>query len=111
MVRLCVTLALLGLRNDILQSGKYYSVAVRLCVGLSLPGMSIAKRVLCCLQDVDIKRQGAASAYAFVQYTDISSVVHALREMEGEHIGANKIKVRTSNIRKVRQNIKKTVCL
>ena len=45
------------------------------------------------MQDVDIKRQGAASAYAFVQYTDISSVVHALREMEGEHIGANKIKV------------------
>ena len=44
-------------------------------------------------QDVDIKRQGAASAYAFVQYTDISSVVQALREMEGEHIGANKIKV------------------
>ena len=46
-----------------------------------------------CVQDVDIKRQGAASAYAFVQYTDISSVVHALRKMEGEHIGANKIKV------------------
>ena len=45
------------------------------------------------LQDVDIKRQGAASAFAFVQYTDITSVVHALREMEGKHIGANKIKV------------------
>ncbi|XP_025083037.1 protein split ends-like isoform X2 [Pomacea canaliculata] len=43
--------------------------------------------------DVDIKRQGAASAYAFVQYTDIVSVVRALREMEGEHIGANKIKL------------------
>lgn len=44
-------------------------------------------------QDVDIKRQGAASAYAFVQYADIVSVVKALRQMEGEHIGANKIKV------------------
>ncbi|KAK6176222.1 hypothetical protein SNE40_014546 [Patella caerulea] len=43
--------------------------------------------------DVDIKRQGAASAYAFVQYADILSVVKSLRSMEGEHIGANKIKL------------------
>ena len=33
------------------------------------------------------------SAYAFVQYADITSVVRALRKMDGEHIGANKIKV------------------
>lgn len=44
-------------------------------------------------QDIDIKRQGAVSAYAFVQYADITSVVKSLRKMEGEHIGANKIKV------------------
>ncbi|XP_036369681.1 msx2-interacting protein isoform X4 [Octopus sinensis] len=43
--------------------------------------------------DIDIKRQGAVSAYAFVQYADITSVVKSLRKMEGEHIGANKIKL------------------
>lgn len=45
------------------------------------------------VQDVDIKRQGATTAFAFVQYADITSVVGALRAMEGEHIGINKIKV------------------
>ncbi len=44
-------------------------------------------------QDIDIKKQGAVSAYAFVQYADIQSVVKALRHMDGEHIGNNKIKV------------------
>ncbi|GFS07222.1 protein split ends, partial [Elysia marginata] len=43
--------------------------------------------------DVDIKRQGATTAFAFVQYVDIASVVAALRAMEGEHIGINKIKL------------------
>merc|ERR1712142_35985 len=43
--------------------------------------------------DVDIKKQGAVSAYAFVQYSDILSVVKALRKMDGEHIGNNKIKL------------------
>ncbi|XP_059158744.1 uncharacterized protein LOC131942822 isoform X2 [Physella acuta] len=43
--------------------------------------------------DVDIKRQGATTAFAFVQYVDITSVVGALRAMEGEHIGINKIKL------------------
>ncbi|BFZ23307.1 hypothetical protein BsWGS_26345 [Bradybaena similaris] len=43
--------------------------------------------------DVDIKRQGATTAFAFVQYADIVSVVSALRAMEGEHIGINKIKL------------------
>ncbi len=38
------------------------------------------------------------SAYAFVQYSDIQSVVRALRKMDGEHIGSNKIKVRAANI-------------
>ncbi|RUS87903.1 hypothetical protein EGW08_004319 [Elysia chlorotica] len=43
--------------------------------------------------DVDIKRQGATTAFAFVQYVDIASVVAAWRAMEGEHIGINKIKL------------------
>lgn len=38
------------------------------------------------------------SAYAFVQYADITSVVRALRQMDGEHIGANKIKVNERQI-------------
>lgn len=46
------------------------------------------------LQDIDVKRQGAVSAYAFVQYSDISSVVKALKGMEGEHMGSMKLKVR-----------------
>ena len=49
-------------------------------------------------KDIDIKKQGAVSAYAFVQYSDITSVVRALRKMDGEHIGANKIKVLSSLI-------------
>ena len=44
-------------------------------------------------QDIDIKRQGATTAFGFVQYVDIVSVVNALKAMEGEHIGTNKIKV------------------
>ncbi|GFO42532.1 msx2-interacting protein [Plakobranchus ocellatus] len=43
--------------------------------------------------DIDIKRQGATTAFAFVQYVDIASVVAALRAMEGQHIGINKIKL------------------
>ena len=46
------------------------------------------------IQDIDIKHQGAVSPYGFVQYTDISSVVKALHNMEGKHIGANRVKVR-----------------
>jgi hypothetical protein len=45
------------------------------------------------LQDIDVKRQGAVSAYAFVQFTDIRSVVKVLREMEGEVWGSMKLKV------------------
>jgi len=49
--------------------------------------------LLISFQDVDIKIQGVVSAYAFVQYSDIVSVVKAMRKMDGEHIGKNKIKV------------------
>ena len=47
------------------------------------------------LQDIDIKKQGGLTAYAFVQFDDITSVVSALRDMDGEHIGNNEIKVIT----------------
>ncbi|KAI0215300.1 hypothetical protein LSAT2_032681 [Lamellibrachia satsuma] len=43
--------------------------------------------------DIDIKKQGGLTAYAFVQFDDITSVVSALRDMDGEHIGNNEIKL------------------
>lgn len=46
-----------------------------------------------CLQDVEIKKQGAASSYAFVQFSNIKSVVQVLRRKDGTHIGSNKIKL------------------
>lgn len=33
------------------------------------------------------------SSYAFCQYSDIGSVVKAMRSMDGEHLGANRIKL------------------
>ncbi|CAG9824722.1 unnamed protein product, partial [Phaedon cochleariae] len=43
--------------------------------------------------EIDIKKQGAVSSYAFCQYTDIASVVKAIRQMDGEHLGNNRIKL------------------
>ncbi|XP_034950926.1 protein split ends isoform X2 [Chelonus insularis] len=43
--------------------------------------------------EIDIKKQGAVSSYAFCQYSDITSVVKAMRSMDGEHLGANRIKL------------------
>lgn len=45
------------------------------------------------MQEIDIKKQGAVSSYAFCQYSDISSVVKAMRSMDGEHLGSNRIKL------------------
>ncbi|XP_046808400.1 protein split ends isoform X1 [Lucilia cuprina] len=42
--------------------------------------------------EIDIKKQGM-SAYAFCQYSDIVSVVKAMRKMDGEHLGNNRIKL------------------
>lgn len=42
--------------------------------------------------EIDIKKQGT-SAYAFCQYSDIVSVVKAMRKMDGEHLGINRIKL------------------
>ncbi|XP_026472538.1 LOW QUALITY PROTEIN: protein split ends [Ctenocephalides felis] len=43
--------------------------------------------------EIDIKKQGAISSYAFCQYSDICSVVKAMRTMDGEHLGNNRIKL------------------
>lgn len=48
------------------------------------------------LQDVDVKRQGAVTAYAFIQFTDITSVVKALKDLDGTTWGSTKLKVNTS---------------
>jgi len=42
--------------------------------------------------EIDIKKQGV-TAYAFCQYSDIISVVKAMRKMDGEHLGNNRIKL------------------
>ncbi|KAL5280132.1 hypothetical protein ACFFRR_004235 [Megaselia abdita] len=42
--------------------------------------------------EIDIKKQGM-NAYAFCQYSDIISVVKAMRQMDGEHLGNNRIKL------------------
>ncbi|XP_063915832.1 protein split ends-like isoform X3 [Zophobas morio] len=43
--------------------------------------------------EIDIKKQGAVGSYAFCQYSDIVSVVKAIRAMDGEHLGNNRIKL------------------
>lgn len=43
--------------------------------------------------EIDIKNQGNVSLYAFCQYSDIVSVVKAIRKMDGEHLGNNRIKL------------------
>lgn len=42
--------------------------------------------------EIDIKKQ-SVSTFAFCQYSDIRSVVRAMRQMDGEHLGANRIKL------------------
>ncbi|XP_049817476.1 protein split ends isoform X3 [Aethina tumida] len=43
--------------------------------------------------EIDIKKQGTHSSYAFCQYSDIVSVVKAIRKMDGEHVGLNRVKL------------------
>ncbi|XP_046673537.1 protein split ends isoform X3 [Homalodisca vitripennis] len=43
--------------------------------------------------EIDIKKQGSNSSYAFCQYCDIGSVVRAMRTLDGEHLGNNRIKL------------------
>lgn len=45
------------------------------------------------IQEIDIKKQGSATSYAFIQYSDIASVVKAMRKLDGENLGSNRIKL------------------
>ena len=45
------------------------------------------------LQDIDIKKVNGVPQYAFVQYSDIASVCKAIKKMDGEYLGSNRLKV------------------
>lgn len=44
-------------------------------------------------QDIDIKNVNGVPQYAFVQYSDIASVCKAIKKMDGEYLGSNRLKV------------------
>lgn len=48
------------------------------------------------LQDIDIKKVNGVPQYAFVQYSDIASVCKAIKKMDGEYLGSNRLKVMSS---------------
>uniref|UniRef100_A0AAR2L353 Msx2-interacting protein n=1 Tax=Pygocentrus nattereri TaxID=42514 RepID=A0AAR2L353_PYGNA len=43
--------------------------------------------------DIDIKRVNGVPQYAFVQYSDIASVCKAIKKMDGEYLGTNRLKL------------------
>lgn len=44
--------------------------------------------------EIDIKKgSGGGAGYAFCQYASISSVVEAIRAMDGEHVGSSRVKL------------------
>lgn len=43
--------------------------------------------------DIDIKRVNGVPQYAFVQYSDIASVCKAIKKMDGEYLGMNRLKL------------------
>ena len=45
------------------------------------------------LQDIEIKKPQGAQPFAFLQFSDIDSVVRARRKLDGEVVGKNKVKV------------------
>ena len=49
------------------------------------------------LKDIDIKKVNGVPQYAFVQYSDIGSVCKAIKKMDGEYLGSNRLKVGLSN--------------
>lgn len=44
-------------------------------------------------QDIDIKKVNGVPQYAFLQYCDITSVCKAIKKMDGEYLGNNRLKV------------------
>lgn len=57
-------------------------------VGLSLIGTNWL------FQDIDIKKVNGVPQYAFLQYCDIASVCKAIKKMDGEYLGNNRLKVK-----------------
>ncbi|XP_034441875.1 msx2-interacting protein isoform X2 [Hippoglossus hippoglossus] len=45
------------------------------------------------LKDIDIKKVNGVPQYAFVQYSDIGSVCKAIKKMDGEYLGSNRLKL------------------
>lgn len=45
------------------------------------------------IKDIDIKKVNGVPQYAFVQYSDIASVCKAIKKMDGEYLGSNRLKV------------------
>lgn len=45
------------------------------------------------LKDIDIKKVNGIPQYAFVQYSDIGSVCKAIKKMDAEYLGNNRLKV------------------
>ncbi|XP_077583465.1 msx2-interacting protein [Stigmatopora nigra] len=43
--------------------------------------------------DIDIKKINGVPQYAFVQYSDIASVCKAIKKMDGEYLGSNRLKL------------------
>ncbi len=50
--------------------------------------------IFCFYQDIDIKKVNGSPQYAFLQYCDIASVCKAIKKMDGEYLGNNRLKVR-----------------
>ena len=50
------------------------------------------------LKDIDIKKVNGAPQYAFLQYCDIASVCKAIKKMDGEYLGSNRLKVNILSI-------------
>lgn len=50
-----------------------------------------------CLQDIDIKKVNGVPQYAFLQYCDIASVCKAIKKMDGEYLGNNRLKVKKTS--------------
>lgn len=48
------------------------------------------------IKDIDIKKVNGVPQYAFVQYSDIASVCKAIKKMDGEYLGSNRLKVLSS---------------
>lgn len=53
--------------------------------------------ILLSAKDIDIKKVNGAPQYAFLQYCDIASVCKAIKKMDGEYLGNNRLKV--SNVK------------